>query len=121
MSDYNIRFTYNSPILGVDEKYIHVKGSEMNYDEEIECIISVEKDTYHRLFQLFLRDKQDYCERFGHWCGFHYGYQIKGKVNGKGWVQNEDFDLDDESTHKKTVKCYHVVEYCKESSGMEHG
>lgn len=66
-----VYFSYDDlNILGVLKEIIYVKGYYYdNTDERINCILGFTKSLFKDTINLWLKDKEEYCERYNHFCG----------------------------------------------------
>ena len=99
-------------ILGIFDNHIHVKS----YDEEVILIIPVEE--HLRMFNIWLQEKQKYCENYGHYCGV-LGYTCASTYEEDGIIKLNEYS----ETQGDIVVDYpsYIVTKFEDVCDFEHG
>jgi hypothetical protein len=68
-----------SNVLGVFGDKIHVEShghyESPTQENDFECVLTIPKKKYLRIWNMWLEGKKDYCERYNYYCGV-MGYTI---------------------------------------------
>lgn len=105
-----ISFSFdNLNILGVFEKDVYVSG-RIDFDDDNpskfkRTILIMSKELFHESLDIWLKDKKDYCERYGEFCG----------VWGRLYACK--YELEDEKRSKRVFRIFSFHNY----TDMEHG
>ena len=68
-----IGYTFNSQVLGVVGDEIIIEGwvHQMNDTHDVDnAILVLKTNVYFDSLTKWIEEKRDYCERYGHFCGF---------------------------------------------------
>jgi len=126
-----IHFSFDElEILGVFEDIVHIKGEIFIQKEEDDffdfepAILLFSKNLFHGALDVWLKDKQNYCERWSEYCG------VGGKIMSSDYEKVEDIDLlidfeDDEDGDPikpiyKLVPAF-IINSIDQCTDMEHG
>ena len=108
-------------VLGIVGNYVFIEGITNFYDDK--CVIKMKKSLFNQTMKLWMKDKQDYCERFGYFCGVNHTETTDYDESGE--IEIYDFDeweLDEKSDDMfpvlKKVKLFLVHSIYSE---CEHG
>lgn len=107
-------------VLGVFQDIVHVRGR----DEDNPYIIAMSKKTYLKTVKNWLKGKQDYCERFDHYCGvMGYTFATKFYKCDEQIILNH-FEYNDETDEcivtEVPTDVYYVSKF-DERHDFEHG
>ena len=109
-------------LLGVKSGLIFIRGVSNNNED---CVLAIKKSHFNKMFKLWLKEKEDFCKRYDHFCGVggfvycecEYFYKTKLHDHECG------VDVDDPEWSDKVYKsavAYKVINF-SEQIDMEHG
>jgi hypothetical protein len=93
-------------ILGVYGNNVYLKGT---YDIEYDCVIKISRTLFKKSLDIWLHDKREYCELWGHFCGV------------MGSIRSLDYrEIDKMEVYEQELNVYEI-NAIQEFSDMEHG
>jgi hypothetical protein len=107
--DGNVSLDITTEPLGVSNGKVYIEANLIDYgtNKDKTVLVELDREEYLKMLNLWLDAKQDYCERYGHFCG-----------------QNGSFLADDLYTHKISCSSTYDTAYTSTDWGepdMEHG
>lgn len=109
-----LSFSFDSlEILGVFGNKVYIRGFYFSQikDDMIDCVLEFKNKLFKKSLNLWLKDKKDYCERWGHFCG------VMGSIRSDNFEEIGSVIFDDEKKELRTFKINSIEEFCD----MEHG
>jgi hypothetical protein len=99
---------FSSEVIGVDKTHVYLKERYFTKDKDSDefnsyCVVKLQRDHFNDITQKWLDEKQDYCERYKHFCGvmgtfemtkFSFAGEIKIYVEGDKNDDSDDMDID---------------------------
>lgn len=110
--ELELTFTPNeNQILGVVGDMIYVKN--------FENVLIIPRNEYFRAWNLWIDCKQDYCKRYGHFCGVFGGLEPKEYSKHSKIILNE-WSESEEDIVEREYQTYIITKF-EDHVDMEHG
>lgn len=101
-----VYFSYdNLKFMGVLAKKVYVRGYYFSKNNVKECILSFDKKLFKQTLNLWIRDKENYCERFGYFCG------AMGSISSNNYTKGKNLG---------NLELYNIISI-DNTTDMEHG
>jgi len=113
---------FESKILGVTKEYIFLEEEYFLSDEGVSfpCVLKILREEYLKMINLFLDSKQDFCERWGEFCGVCGNFYIENFKQIETTDLLVDFDDEKEEPIYKNVPVFEIISWDTHCD-MEHG
>lgn len=109
-----------SKILGVIDNHVHVRGWDIEEDDPklTEVILIIPIKEYKKCWDKWLKGKQDFCTRYGHYCGV-MGNLYSSNCKEAGKINVYDYNEETEEMDEVFLNAY----ICKDfgETDFEHG
>ena len=110
-------------LFGVRNGMVFLRGTQ--FEGEKECVLAIKKADFNRMFKSWIKEKEDFCKRYDHFCGVGGIFYCQGEYfyDTKIYDRESDVDVDDPNWSDKAYKdaiAYKVISF-SEQIDMEHG